>query len=204
MVALIADERLLERLIAERQAAGADHHDEVWEGVYFMPAMPTNQHQDIVLKLADVLFRVVRRARLGRVLAGINLSDRRESWEHNYRASDITALLRGTKAKNYKTHWCGPADFLVEVTSPNDRTYEKIPFYSQLGVRELLIVNRQAWVLELHRWQDGELKLVGQLAVGEEGLLTSQVLPLGFRLVPGRSRPRIEVVHADGSRKWRV
>jgi Uma2 family endonuclease len=203
MTALITDEQLEERLKAERRAAGADRYDEVWDGVYIMPAMPTDQHQDIVLKLADVLFRVLHRGRLGKVRAGINLSDRRDGWEHNYRSPDIAVFLRGTEAKNYQTHWCGPADFLIEVTSPDDRTYEKTDFYSRLRVRELLIVNRQAWTLELHRWQDGALKQVGQSAIGGV-ILTSQVLPVAFRLVRGARRPKIEVSHTQSERKWRV
>ena len=36
MITVIHDRELAEELIADRRARGADHHDEVWEGVYMI------------------------------------------------------------------------------------------------------------------------------------------------------------------------
>ena len=38
-----------------------------------------------------------------------------------------------TRAKNCRTHWLGGPDFAVEIVSEDDRTRDKIPFYSESG-----------------------------------------------------------------------
>ena len=45
MTALINDPKLEEKLIAKRQAAGADKFDEVWDGVYVMSPLANDEHQ---------------------------------------------------------------------------------------------------------------------------------------------------------------
>jgi hypothetical protein len=45
---LIRDAGLFNRLIQERKQKGIDSHDEVWDGVYVMPSMPTLEHQELV------------------------------------------------------------------------------------------------------------------------------------------------------------
>ncbi len=202
MTALVLDARLEERLKEERRRCGADHYDEVWEGMYTMAPMPTNEHQQIVTDLASILQEMVRWPGLGSVCAGVNLSDRREDWEHNYRVPDVAVFLNTGKAKNCGTHWCGAADFLSEITSPDDRTREKIPFYSRIGVVELLVVDRESWTLELYRRQGEQLERVGQATLAGGETLTSEVLPLRLRLVGGQPRPQIEVTHTDGGRVW--
>ncbi len=87
-------------------------------------------------------------------LAGIATGE----WTKNYRCPDVAVFLRDTQAENCDTHWRGPADFLIEITSPGDRTHEKIPFYNEIGVHELLIVNRETWTLELYQRQNDQLQ----------------------------------------------
>ena len=92
-------------------------------------------------------------------------------------------ILASSKAEDRDTYWRGAADFVIEITSPGDRTHEKLPFYSRLGVREVLIVNRQSWTLELYRQQAGGLEKVGQSALPGSEVLASDcaaaaILPL--------------------------
>lgn len=47
MPILVNDPDIAERIRAEREAAGADGYDEVWEGVYVVPLMPNDEHQDV-------------------------------------------------------------------------------------------------------------------------------------------------------------
>jgi hypothetical protein len=47
MPVLVNDPDIAERLKAEREASGAHHHDEVWEGIYVMPPLPNDEHQEI-------------------------------------------------------------------------------------------------------------------------------------------------------------
>ena len=52
MTMLIENPRIEEELIEQRKAWGVDQHDEVWEGVYFMPPMANDDHHDLVLEFA--------------------------------------------------------------------------------------------------------------------------------------------------------
>ena len=45
---LVLDQYISDDLIRERQRLGNDRYDEVWDGVYVMPPMPNNFHQDLV------------------------------------------------------------------------------------------------------------------------------------------------------------
>jgi hypothetical protein len=44
MSALILDPGLVEQMIEQRRAWGADKHDEMWDGVYVMTPLPNNEH----------------------------------------------------------------------------------------------------------------------------------------------------------------
>jgi Uma2 family endonuclease len=204
MTLLVNDPVLESRLRSEREASGADRYDEVWEGVYTMAPMPSDEHQQIVIGLASILQEIVGWCGLAWVRPGINLSDREEDWEHNYRVPDVAVFLKTGSAENCGTHWRGPADFLIEITSPDDRTREKLPFYGRIGVVELLIVDRESWALELHRRQGEQLEKIGRATLPGGETLASAVLPLRFRLVAGGTRPQIEVTHTESGRSWLV
>jgi Uma2 family endonuclease len=110
--------------------------------------------------------------------------------------------LAGNPAENRGTHWLGGPDFAVEIISRHDRTRKKLPFYASVGTGELLVVDRRPWVLELYRRSNDAMELVGKSDAESSSPLSSTVLPLTFRLLPGEPRPRIEVVHTDGIRTW--
>lgn len=204
MAMFIEYPRLEEELKEQRKAWGADQHDEVWEGVYFMPPMPNDNHQDLVFEFSLVLGATVSKPGLGKVRPGVNLAASADDWEYDYRVPDVVVFLTDTAAEYHDTFWTGAADFIIEITSPRDRTYEKLGFYSRIGVRELLILNRQSWALELYQHQDGGLQKVGQSTLDRPHILSSEKLPLEFWLVPGNERPRVEVRHKTTSERWIV
>jgi len=204
MAILVTDRWLEERLKAEREVSGANRYDEVWEGVYMMTPMPNSEHQGIVIQLASILQEVIGWSGLADVFPGINLSASDDDWEHNYRVPDVAVFLKSGSAVNCDTHWRGAADFLVEITSPDDRTREKIPFYDRLGVVELLLVDRQSWTLELYRREEGRLQKVGRSSADAAEVLASATVPLTFQLVSGVPRPQIQVTHVDSGRRWMV
>jgi Uma2 family endonuclease len=201
----ILDPLLIDAFIRERQQQGIDGHDEIWEGVYTVPALANNDHQDLATSLAVFLFQVVNLEGRGRVQAGANVSDRRKGWENRCRVPDIVVVLNDGKAVDCGTHWMGGPDFLVEVQSPRDESDEKIPFYSELKVRELLIVHRDTRALRLFRHNGEELALVGPSAFRGGQWLISQVVPLAFRKKGGKKSPRTEVCRTDGQAgSWTV
>ena len=204
MATLVLDDRIENRIRAERQDSGLDRYDEVWEGVYVMAPIANNEHQGIQARLAAVLTNVVGLDSDTRVLAGANVSDREKDWEHNYRVPDVLVVQPGGKARDCGTHLCGGPDFAVEIVSPRDRSREKLNFYSEIGVRELLVIDRGPWQLELYRLNGKRLDLIGTSHSGTFTTLKSEVVPVSFRLIASEPRPQIEVTHHDGKQCWLV
>jgi Uma2 family endonuclease len=204
MATLVTDPRLEERLLEQRRAWGADKFDEVWEGVYLMAPLPNNEHQSIAFHLGCLLDEALGESQEIQVLVGVNLAGPSEDWEQDFRCPDVAVFLKDTQAENFETHWRGAADFLVEITSPGDRTYEKVPFYDRIGVHELLIVNREQWILELYQRRAGRLSKTAQSQLPESGVLAAGKVPLTFRLIPGKKRPAIEVARPGGGRTWMI
>ena len=204
MTTVIHDTLVEERLKAERAASGADRHDEVWENVYMMAPMPNCEHQVLVGRFTRVLGEVVSDAGSGDVLPGVNVSDRVDGWETNYRVPDVAVFLKTTRAVNHEQFWCGGPDFVVEIVSPQDQTREKLGFYGAIGTRELLVVDRDPWQLQLYRHDGSVLALVASVLVDQESWIESQTLGLRMRLRSGADRPWIEVCHTASGSSWRI
>jgi Uma2 family endonuclease len=201
---MVLDADLQARLLAERQASGGDRFDEVWEGVYMMAPLANNEHQDLQARLAGAIQTAIGWDDPARVQAGANVSDQEEDWTHNYRCPDVVVALPDGVARDRGTHWYGGPDFCVEIVSRHDRSRRKFDFYAGVGVRELLLVDRDPWELELYRLASGRLELIGRVAPGDVDALASSVVPVSFRLLDGQPRPRIEVTHRDGVQRWLV
>jgi Uma2 family endonuclease len=204
MAMLVCDPFVEERLRAEREAKGLDLWDEVWEGMYVMAPLANDEHQFLQTRLATILDFVVGLAGKGEVRAGVNVSDRIEQWEHNYRCPDVAVFLNGGAARNCGTHWVGGPDFAIEVTSPKDKSRDKLDFYAAVGVHELLLIDRDPWSLVHYALQGGALVEVGRSTPPSSLRLESTVVPLSLRLLAGGARPTIEVIHRDSGQKWLV
>jgi Uma2 family endonuclease len=202
MTLIVTDPRDQARLIAERRASGADRFDEVWDGDYVMSPIADNEHQDLQGLLTSAFLQAQGTDRRTRVHPGANISDREEGWEHNYRCPDVAVFLANTSARDCGSHWFGGPDFAVEILSPGDRTPKKLPFYASVSVRELLVIARDPWSLELFRLGEGEMASVGKVDSSARNPLSSEVLPLSFRLIAGSPRPIIEVRHRDTGQIW--
>jgi Uma2 family endonuclease len=203
-MAMIVHDPLIEAdLRQQRAASGADRFDEVWNGVYFVSPQPNDEHQDLVAELIVALHAVIVDAKLGKVRPSVNVSDRDQDWTDNYRCPDVAVFLDGTAALNRGSHWVGGPDFAIEILSTGDRAREKLEFYASVGVRELLIIDREPWGLELYRLDGNRLGLVGRVDVGAAETLRSEVIPLGFGILPDEERPSIVATHRDG-RTWSI
>jgi len=202
MALMVLDPCEAQRLKAERQANGLDRYDEVWEGVYMMAPLANNEHQDIQLELAFALRSAIGLPKVARVQAGANVSDREHGWKQNYRCPDVVVVYAGSAVRDCDTHWVGGPDFCIEIVSPGDRSRDKLDFYAAVGVRELLIVDRDPWSLELYRLKQGRLEPVGWSDPAANASLPSEVVPVQFRLVLGTPRPQIEVTYRDGVQRW--
>jgi Uma2 family endonuclease len=121
----------LEELIARRRATGLDRHDEVWEGEYHMAPAASPGHawlQTEVLRRLDPLAERVGLAVLGELNLGVS--------SHDFRVPDL-CLYEGVPATTF-VPW---APMIVEILSPDDETVQKLDFYADRGVAEVLIVS---------------------------------------------------------------
>jgi Uma2 family endonuclease len=192
------------RLIARRRRLGLDQWDEVWEGTYVMVPPADIEQFEVSGELASVLTVAVKWAGLGEVYSGVAISDRVRGWKQNIRVPDVAVFLHGNPAQDCRTHWCGGPDLAIEVVSPRDRTRRKIPFYEQLGTRELLLVERRPWRLTLLRLCEGKLREADQSTCATSAVLSSNVVPLRFQLVDSAGRPEILLARTGDGRQWRV
>jgi Uma2 family endonuclease len=191
-------------LIRERKRLGHDLYDEVWEGMYVMPSLPTNAHQKLVADLGDIFAEVVKRSGRGEVYPGANVSDRRKGWKFNHRCPDVVVVLNGSRAIDCETHFFGGPDFIVEIESPGDDTEEKVPFYGKVGVRELLIVHRDRRTVRLLRLEGDELIETKPILFEGHQWFVSEVLPLAFRR-KNKGTVRTEVRRTDDQRgHWTI
>ena len=201
---VVGDPRTSQHLIEERKSLGLDRHDEVWDGVYFMSPDPDIEHQGLGFLFAKAIHAAAGLPESLPVFLGVNVSDREDDWRENYRIPDVAIYLPGNPAKDCETHWCGGPDLGVEILSEGDRGREKQGFYAKIGTRELIIIDRDPWALELYALKRKKLRLVGRASPDKPTWLESTVLPVAFRMVAGSPRPVIEVRGTTGDRVWRV
>jgi Uma2 family endonuclease len=202
MPTLILDPAIEQRFTAQRSAAGLSERDEVWDGVKVIMPLPDIEHQQIVRHFMRVFEALCDGDESVILVAGANVSDLSEDWENNFREPDLVFARPGGHARNRGTHLQGGPDFLLEVVSPQDQCRDKLPFYASIGTREVLIVDRDPWQLELYHLRRGRLRQVGMAKPGDGKALASNVVPLTFALVRGRPRPKIRITHAETDQAW--
>lgn len=121
----------LEELLERRRRLDLDHRDEVWEGVLHMNPPPSFAHERIASELHCLLRPYADAADLVLVgLAGIGVVK-------NNRVPDLTLQ----RPKDAQPQWQQTAALVVEILSPDDESWEKLPFYTAHGVDEVLIVD---------------------------------------------------------------
>lgn len=179
-----------------------DRWDEVWEGMLVVPPSPNNEHYRLVSRLTSAFSAVIDWDRGDAAVSGGNVSDRDKDWMKNFRVPDILVNLAGSPAIDRGTHWLGGPDFAVEIVSPGDQPRRKLDFYAKVGTRELLIVDRDPWSLELYQLKRGKLHSVGRSETPRFAPLSSKVLPLTFALKKGSPRPAILLTHASTGQTW--
>jgi Uma2 family endonuclease len=164
--------------LAKRRLTGVDRWDEVWEGVLHMAPAPTDEHQRILDELIEFLRPLLRKSGRGILRSGINVFDDASPSE-NYRIPDLTFVKAGRsavmKADGIRG---GPPDAVVEIHSPADETYEKLPFFAKLGVPEVIVIDRDSKAVEVFRLSRGAYAKVAADAVGA---VTAESLEMSFR-----------------------
>ena len=140
----------LNEMLARRRRSGLDRLDEVWDGVLHMVPAPDYGHASIEAQLIMILGPAARAAGL-EVIGQSNLGE----GEHNYRVPDSALHPRGTNGT-----WHSTAALLIEVVSPNDESWDKLPFYAAHDVDEVLIVDPAKRSVDWLALTDGEYRPV--------------------------------------------
>ncbi|MGH2858065.1 MAG: Uma2 family endonuclease [Solirubrobacteraceae bacterium] len=122
----------LDEVLARRRRSGLDRLDEVWEGVLHMVPAPGVAHARIAQQLAILLDAPARAAGLMAVMHEFNVGEA----EHDYRIPDGGLLHPEATGV-----WLATAALVVEIVSPGDESWEKLPFYAARNVDEVLILD---------------------------------------------------------------
>ena len=180
-----------------------NRYEEVWDGVIVMSPIANNEHMRVV-RAMTICFDAVCDATAGdETFPGCNVSDRNQGWQQaNDRIPDIAVVLGNGIAIDHGTHFEGGPDLIVEILSPGDRAMEKLPFYEMIGTREVLIVHRDPWKLELYQLKGQKLQLLGESDTLLSQVIISSVLPLNFQLIPGVNRAMIAMIHQHTRQRW--
>lgn len=74
-----------------------------------------------------------------------------------------------------------------------------------MKTREVMVLNRDPWELELYQLKDGELVLVGRSKPGSRPAVFASVsLPISLQLKARKPRPTIVVTHTQTKQVWTV
>ena len=148
MKAVIAD--VPQHLLDQRRRIGADQWDEIWDGVLHMAPSPNREHQDLEGALEAWFRQHWARPGGNRVYHQINVAPL-DGWpDKNYRIPDLVLLTPDRFAIDRNEYFEGAPTVVVEIHSPGDEAYEKLPFYASLGVPEVWIIDRDTRHPEIH------------------------------------------------------
>ena len=125
----------IEALLEARRISGIDRSDEMWDGVLHLSPHSSFRHARLSQQLAELLGPPARGVGLIPAIAEFNLGDS----DQDYRVPD------GGLVRDRIDHLFVPtAALVIEIRSPNDESWEKLPFYAAHGVDEVLIVDPES------------------------------------------------------------
>lgn len=122
-------------LLDARHRLGHDRSDEMWDGVLHMVPPASGEHQERGSALIAILRTLAKRVGL-QATYETGLFERGR--DDNYRVPDnVVSRPEHRTSRGVE----GRAELVVEFRSPNDESYEKLPFYALLDVEEVAILD---------------------------------------------------------------
>ena len=118
-------------VLERRRRLGQDRKDEVWEGVLHVVPAPSHRHSTLGAQVKRLLAPPAAAAGL-EVTDDFNLGDS----EEDFRVPD-----GGLHRPGAAEMWHPTAALVLEILSPGDETWQKLPFYAAHVVDEMLIVD---------------------------------------------------------------
>jgi Uma2 family endonuclease len=141
-----------ETYLEARRRNGQDKLDEVWDGVLHMVPPASYLHGNLGTRLIIALDPIAERRGLVVNGDGIGLFGTGE----NYRIPDITLARPDQVSKR----GLEGAELVVELLSPHDEARAKFPFYAEVGVREIWLIQPEPRALEIHALDHGAYTMV--------------------------------------------
>lgn len=141
-------------ILAWRKQTGADQWDEMWEGVLHMVPAPNRGHRDFEWALETWLRTHWAPRCSGSVYHQINVA-RPGCWSRDFRVPDIVLLSPERSSIDRNDYFDGGPDVVVEIRSPHEEAYEKLPFYAEIGVRETWIIDCDSKSCEIFATRNG-------------------------------------------------
>jgi hypothetical protein len=170
-------------LLDRRRRWGADRWDEVWNGVLHVVPLPSGAVQRFNTTLFGILAPLAAAEGLRPYCTlGLFRTDDDYRVPHQAYCRPEQLQERGAEA----------AELVLEMRFPGDEAYEKIDFYSERGVREMLVAHPEEGRIEVFRAVGGRL---GPVPPGAGGERTSDVLGITLRTVDGE----LEITGDGGS-----
>jgi hypothetical protein len=146
----------LDALKERRRISGLDRLDEVWEGVLHMVPAPNYWHARLGQQRAELLGPLARDAGLEAVLGAFNLGDS---------INDFRVPDGGLHRPGAEGTWLHTAAVVVEIISPGDETWQKLPFYALHEVDEVLILDPDEQAVHWLGLSDGEYRPIERSAL---------------------------------------
>ena len=131
-VVLDPDSAGIEEFMERRRRSGLHRFDEVWDGVLHLVHAPRGDHAYVKHQLAVILGGPARDAGLVPAMGAFNLGES----EHDYRVPD-----GGIHRDRPRGVWIATAAIVIEIVSPGDESWEKLPYYARQSVDEIVIVD---------------------------------------------------------------
>jgi len=172
-----------EEMIEERRRLGLDRRDEMWDGVLHLVPVASSAHAILWYELTCLFAPTAHdRGLLGMAAPGV--FDPEAADMMNFRVPDL-GFARSADVTERGIE--GRAVLVVEVLSTRDEAPEKLPFYRQVGVEELLYVDSTTKAFEVRR-PEGEGWSLAE--ADDEGWTVLSSLGVALRLVDGRLQVR--------------
>ena len=143
----------LEALLERRRQAGVDRLDEVWQGVRHLVPAPSLEHARVASQLTVLLYGPVRAAGLLLAMHEFNLGES----EHDFRVPDGGLHRPGAAGV-----WLSTAAMVVEILSPGDESRQKLGFYAEHRVDEVLLVDPDKRTVTWLALRDGQYETIQQ------------------------------------------
>lgn len=169
-------------LLEHRRRLGIDRRDERWAGEWRIVNPGKNWHSSLCGRLYAALLPVADALGLeSGVENGIFGAD------DDFRVPDLAfARLRDAYGEAGRAR----AELVVEIRSPGDDSYRKLPFYAE-RVREVLILHRDR-TPELYRGMD-------RVVPDADGSVRSEALGVTFTPVETDDGPRLRITWDEGT-----